>query len=87
MITINKDFFKKDEENSYFLNARHCEVLCRSLLNQFLFFIPKIFYMPLLGPVNIPMSKTELQVLKDFVDLVKVRIFSDTNSKALLTLT
>lgn len=43
--------------------------------------------MPLLGPVNIPMSKTELQVLKDFVDLVKVRIFSDTNSKALLTVT
>lgn len=68
-----------DKENSYFLNARHCEVLCSSLLNQFLFFIPKISYMPLLGPVNTPMSKTELQVLKDFVDLVKVRIFSDTN--------
>lgn len=41
--------------------------------------------MPLLGPGNTPMSKTELQVLKDFVDLVKVRIFSDTNSRALLT--
>ena len=39
--------------------------------------------MPLLGPENTPLSKTELQVLKDFVDLVKVRIFSDTNSKAL----
>lgn len=41
--------------------------------------------MPLLGPENTPLSKTELQVLKDFVDLVKVRIFSDTNSKALPT--
>ena len=41
--------------------------------------------MPLLGPENTPLSKTELQVLKDFVDLVKVRKFSDTNSKALPT--
>lgn len=41
----------------------------------------------MLGPGNTPMSKTQLQVLKDFVDLVGVGMLSDTNSKTLPTVT
>lgn len=41
--------------------------------------------LPMLGPGDTPMNKTQLLVLKDFTDLVRVGMLSDTNSKTLPT--
>lgn len=46
-----------------------------------LLFIPQTFYVPMLGPGNTPMTKTQLQVPKDFKDPVGVGMLSDINSK------
>lgn len=39
----------------------------------------------MVAPGNSPMNKTQLQLLKDFIDLVGVGILSDTDSKTLST--
>lgn len=61
IVTIPR--IRKGHRNSHLLNA----TLCNSLLSVFI--LPKTFNVPMLGLGDTPMNKTQLQILKEFIDL------------------